>query len=380
VQAELESTNKGLVRRNQEIQNFYHTLSHELKTPLTSAREFASLLMEGVAGPLNETQSEYLGIIRESCDQLRVCIDDLLDTTRLETGKLALELRPAPLGDLVQRVVTTMKSKADDHGLALKCKVQPNLPWVPIDECRMAQVVVNLLNNAFKFTPPGGTIEVTMEESPAQPEFLQVSVTDTGRGIPGEEHERIFDRLYQVKTGDATTEQGIGLGLYICQELIRMHGGEIWARSEPGKGSTFSFVIPKSQKLLQPNVLVIDDEAQVLAVVEMALSGECCVRTALDGEQGLKQLRQQKPDVVVLDLSMPNLNGLETLKQIRRNWDSIPIILHTAFSSGDLMEKAMEYSPFTLLAKPCPINQVRQTVRRVLRSADTVVWSRNDET
>src|SRR5205814_3904381 len=108
IQAQLERTNKDLLRKNEEIQSFYHTLSHELKTPLTSAREFISIVMDGLAGPLTETQFEYLRIAKESCNQLRVCLNDLLDTTRLETGKLRIELKPLALGNLVQQVMTMM--------------------------------------------------------------------------------------------------------------------------------------------------------------------------------------------------------------------------------------------------------------------------------
>jgi len=378
IQQELETTNKDLLRKNQEIQSFYHTLSHELKTPLTSAREFISILMDGLAGPLNETQVEYLGIAKESCNQLRVCINDLLDATRLETGKMALDLKPVSLANLVQRVVTTMGPRAAGKQIALRHEVQPGLPDAPIDEHRMTQVISNLLNNAIKYTPPGGEIIVTAREAPAHPELLHVSVRDTGCGIAKEHQEHIFDRLYQVKAGDATTEQGVGLGLYLCRELVQLHGGNIWVDSELGQGSTFCFVLPKSQQMLQSNLLVIDDDPDVLDMLRQLLAAEQYnVRTARDGREGLQEMRLQAPDIVLLDLKMPNLSGPATLKEIRKDWGQIPVIVHTAFADGELMKQALAFSPFTLLAKPCPAEQVLETVRKIQRAGDTAIWKRN---
>src|SRR5439155_8601865 len=207
IRVRLEQTNQDLRRKNKEIQNFYHTLSHELKTPLTSAGEFVSIVMDGLAGSINHTQMEYLGIARQSCDQLRFCINDLLDATRLETGKLTIELKRASLVPIIQRVLTTMRSGAKEKGITLSHELQPDLQDVPLDEHRMTQVISNLLGNAIKFTPPGGGVMIKACDAPGRPEFIQVSVRDTGCGVPTEEHERIFDRLYQVKSGDATTEQ-----------------------------------------------------------------------------------------------------------------------------------------------------------------------------
>jgi PAS domain S-box-containing protein len=378
IQAELEQTNKDLLRRSQEIQNFYHTLSHELKTPLTSAREFVSLVMDGIAGPLNQTQSEYLGIAKQSCDQLRVCINDLLDTTRLETGKLALDLKSASLDSLVQRVVTALRRVAAEKEISLMAEIQRHLPRVALDENRITQVIINLLNNAIKYTPNGGRITIRVGEALDQPELIQISISDTGRGIPKEELDHIFDRLYQVKTGDATTEQGIGLGLYLCRELVQLHGGNIWVESEPGKGSTFSFVIPKSQQILNSNLLIIDDDPVVLEMLSQLLTDEQYnVRIARDGAEGLEEMRRQAPDVVVMDLAMPALDGPATLREIRKDWGSIPVIVHTAQPDGDLMKQAMAFSPFTLLAKPSRPEQILETVRKVQRSTDTVIWTRN---
>ena len=378
IQAELEQTNRDLTRRNQEIQNFYHTLSHELKTPLTSAREFISIVMDGLAGPLNETQAEYLTIARESCNQLRHCINDLLDATRLETGKLALELKPASLAALAQRVVTTMTPRAAAKNISLGQDIQPDLPEASLDERRMTQIITNLLTNAIKYTPSGGGIVVKVSEAAGRPELLQVSVTDTGCGIPKEEQEHIFDRLYQIKAGDASTEQGVGLGLYLCRELVQLHGGNIWVESEPGAGSKFIFVVPRSQESLRSNLLVIDDDPATVEMLRQLLTAEQYnVRTARNGVEGLQQMRRQTPDLILLDLAMPTLNGPATLKEIRKEWGEIPVIVHTGFADGDLMKQALAYSPFTLLAKPCPAEQVLETVRRVQRTGDTAVWRKN---
>jgi len=373
--------NRDLVRRNQEIQNFYHTLSHELKTPLTSAREFVSLVMDGMAGPVTTAQTEYLAIAKDSCDQLRVCIDDLLDTTRLETGKLALELKPVSPAPLLQRTVTALSLKAVEKGIALVIEAQPDLPLIILDEHRITQVVTNLLNNAINHTAANGKITVRACETPGRPEWLQVSVSDTGCGIPKPEQEFIFDRLYQVKNGDATSEHGIGLGLYLCRELVQLHGGSIWVESEPGKGSTFFFALPRDQEMLRFDVLVMDDDAQLLDVTGAILSVEYNVRTAGDGMECLDEMRRKIPDVVVIDLAMPGVDGPAVLREIRTSWgSSIPIVVYTAHSGGELMKQAMEYSPFTLLAKPCPAAQILETVRKTIRSANTSFWRRRQLT
>jgi PAS domain S-box-containing protein len=245
IQVKLREANKNLVRRNREIQNFYHTLSHELKTPLTSAREFISIVLDGLAGPLTQNQADYLGIAKDSCNQLRVCINDLLDATRLETGKMTLDIKPASLAALLQKVILTIQRTAAPKDISIFQDVHPDLPDLPMDESRITQVVMNLLNNAIKYTPHGGQIMIRAAEWPAHPEYVQVSITDTGRGIPLGEQEHVFDRLYQVKAGDATTEQGVGLGLYLCRELVQLHGGTISVESALHKGRTFSFVLPK---------------------------------------------------------------------------------------------------------------------------------------
>jgi PAS domain S-box-containing protein len=378
IQAKLERTNQILSQRNQEIQNFYHTLSHELKTPLTSAREFISIVMDKLAGPMNETQLEYLGIAKQSCDQLRACVNDMLDATRLETSKLGLDLKPVCISALVQRVAASMGRMATEKQLTLTHQVESGLPEIDLDEHRVTQVLTNLLSNAIKHTPPGGSITIKAGDAPARSELLQVSVIDTGRGIPEEEQERIFDRLYQIKAGDASTEQGVGLGLYLCRELVHLHGGNIWVESKPGKGSKFSFVLPKSRQLLRSNLLVIDDDPDMLDMLRQLLGAEHYnVRTARHGQEGLMEMRRQVPDIVLLDLAMPELTGAATLREIRKEWGQIPVILHTAFADGELMKQAMAYSPFTLMAKPSSPEQIIETVRNVQRSGDTQIWKQN---
>jgi two-component system sensor histidine kinase/response regulator len=241
----LQEMNQDLFRKNEEIQNFYHMVSHELSSPLTSAREYVTTVLEGTAGPLNDKQRRFLEIARESCDQMCVYVNDLLDVTRLQTEKFSVHPSRVSIDKLVHQLVASTYPAAQEKGIRLKHIIEPDLPEVNIDEARINQVLSNLLGNALKFTPEGGQIMVQVADNPAAPEFLIVSVTDTGRGIERDKLPYIFDRLYQATNSDWRTHRGMGLGLYICRELVRLHGGDIWVQSEPGKGSTFSFTIPK---------------------------------------------------------------------------------------------------------------------------------------
>jgi signal transduction histidine kinase/FixJ family two-component response regulator len=377
-QARLRQINQDLKRRNREIQNFYHTLSHELKTPLTSAREFICIVRDGLSGPVNQTQLAYLETAMQSCDQLTACINDLLDATRLETGKLVLELKPGSAGALVQKVVGALRPQAAVRQIQLAYDIQPDLPEIPLDQHRLTQVISNLVTNAIKYTPPGGRVQIRVTDDPERPELLRIAVSDTGCGIAASEQERIFDRLYQVKSGDAATEQGVGLGLYLCRELVELHGGTIWVESTPGNGSTFTFVLPKSQQSLQSNILIISDNADTLQQLRDLLAAEQYnVRTAPDYPDDLEQLKSWAPDVVLLDLAAPNLSGPPNLKAIRQHWSEVPVILHTTFSDFDRMRDALKFSPFTLLAKPCSTDQIVKTIREAQRSGDTARWEKS---
>jgi len=222
-------------------------VSHELRTPLNAAAQFVTILRRGFAGPLQEQQQELVEDIERNLKQLRSMIADLLDTTRAESGKLTLKLRRLPLHDAVADVLRTMHSTAADKGVALAADVPAELPHVAADPARIRQVLTNLVDNAQKFTPSGGSITVRARRFEADPAFVCVSVVDTGRGIDAAEHQRIFSRLAQVEqsvTDDSSTRKGLGLGLFICREIVRRHGGDIGVDSRPGEGSTFYFTLP----------------------------------------------------------------------------------------------------------------------------------------
>jgi signal transduction histidine kinase len=240
----LEQTNEELRHKHEEIRSFYHVLSHELKTPLTVIMGYLAIVLDGLAGSLTEQQQQYLSIAKVSCDQIALALNDLLDATRLETGKLTIVPHPMAIDEVVAQVVASMLPAAHRKGIHVQHIIAPNLPDVLIDGKRMIQVLSNLLSNALKFTPEGGDIEVRVTRDPQRLAGVLVSVKDTGRGIEPEQCRYIFDRLYQVRREDAEGHGGLGLGLYICRELVRLHGGEIWVESMPGQGSTFFFTVP----------------------------------------------------------------------------------------------------------------------------------------
>ncbi len=246
-QNELRAALIGLKRKHEELQGFYHTVSHEVKTPLTSAREFVSLVLEGLAGPVNETQKEYLSIAQQSCDQMRTCINDMLDVTRLQTGKIRLEFKPVSPGELARRMVVSLTPAAAQKRVRLTCAVRSGVSDIMMDQTRIAQVLTNLLGNALKFTPAGGQVSVVVQSADSEAGHVQMIVTDTGCGIPAEDLPRIFERLYQVPGSDNSSRRGLGLGLHIARELVRLHHGTIRVESTVGVGSTFYVTLPLSQ-------------------------------------------------------------------------------------------------------------------------------------
>jgi len=245
-QHRLERMNEDLQQKNQEIRSFYHTLSHELKTPLTAAREFVSILVDGLAGELSPTQIEYLGYVKEGCDQMTTCLNDILDITRMETGRFSVRTVAAPLPPVVHRTLAGFASRARDARIELEEEFASNLPEAVFDPHRITQVVGNLIDNAIKFTPPGGKVRLELAPTTGAERRILVTVTDTGKGIREEHVEHVFERLYQVRDGSEQSRMGLGLGLFICREIVRLHGGEIAVSSRVGAGTTFRFTLPIS--------------------------------------------------------------------------------------------------------------------------------------
>ena len=245
----LEENNRELIRKHDEIQRFYQTVSHELKTPLTAIKEFASIMLDGLSGDVNDDQKEYLEIIKESCMQMANGVNDLLDITRLETGKLHVELEPNDISKLVNQVVTSMRVIAKHKSIELFTNLDQNLPDVYMDPNRVEQILTNLINNAIKFTEFNGKIRITAEIESDKADYIKVTIADNGCGIAPKDLKHIFERLYQVNpeknANDTTTSLGgLGLGLNICKELVDLHDGKIDVKSIIGKGSEFSFTLP----------------------------------------------------------------------------------------------------------------------------------------
>jgi PAS domain S-box-containing protein len=223
---------------------FLSHVSHELRSPLTAIKQFTTILLGGLAGALNKEQREYQQIVLKNIRQLQAMIDDLLEVTRLETGKLTVEPERVSVMIAVTDTFNTLKGSARAKGVTLSYDLAPNLPSVHADPTRLRQILIILLDNAIKFTPEGGSVTIKAIVLQQDTRLLLLEVSDTGVGIDPQITENIFERLYQVSERTEGSRKGLGLGLYICKELVMRQGGTIWAKRRPQNGSTFSFTLP----------------------------------------------------------------------------------------------------------------------------------------
>ena len=235
------------ISRKQQLQfkdQFLSHVSHELRTPLTCIHQFVTILLDGLAGPVLPEQKEHLGTVLRSVNQLRHMIGDLLDASRTESGKTSLNRRCIGIEDIVRQSVSMLRPTAAEKQIGIEIGLDTRAPLVNADSDRVQQVLTNLIHNAIKFTPPGGSIVVKTCIAETDSDFAYVSVTDSGMGIAPEARPLIFERMYQAPDAIDDSRKGLGLGLYIAKEIIRQHGGRIWVESEPGSGSTFTFTLP----------------------------------------------------------------------------------------------------------------------------------------
>jgi len=219
---------------------FLANMSHELRTPLNAIIGFSEVLTDRMFGDLNEKQEEYLKDIYASGTHLLSLINDILDLSKIEAGRMELELTDFDLPTAIDNALMLVRERAVRHGISLHKSFDERLGQIHADERKVRQVVLNLLSNASKFTPEGGRVEVS---AMLRDGFAEVSVSDTGVGIAPEDQEAVFEEFRQVGTA-AKKVEGTGLGLTLCRKFVELHGGRIWVKSEPGIGSTFSFTLP----------------------------------------------------------------------------------------------------------------------------------------
>ncbi len=249
-------TETDLIRTHQMQfkDEFLSHVSHELRSPLTAVRQFVTILLDSLAGELNLEQRGYLEIVLRNVNQLRSMINDLFEVTGVQAGKLRVELQSTSASDAIVYTVSTLQEAATAKGITLSSDVECGLPSVYADPARVRQILIILVDNAIKFTPANGAVKIQARILEEDPNLLVLEVSDSGCGINPDMTERIFERLFQASDPALAGRKGLGLGLYICKDLVTRQGGQIWAKSAPGQGAAFFVTLPifSLSKLIAP--------------------------------------------------------------------------------------------------------------------------------
>jgi PAS domain S-box-containing protein len=329
--ADLSAANAELERANRLKSEFLANMSHELRTPLNAILGLSEAMIEQVGGPLTPRQVRSATTIFSSGQHLLNLINDILDLSKIEAGKLDLHLEPVDLDELCQACVSFVMTQATKKQIDLSLQNESVGGSIHADKRRLKQVLVNLLNNAVKFTPVGGRIGMTVTVPPGE-NIVRFTVWDTGIGISPEDSTRLFRAFTQIDSGLNRAQEGSGLGLALVAKLVDLHGGSVTLESEPGKGSSFTVTLPhlipqngtpsgveaSAQQRKFPRAMIFDDDPEMTALLRSYLS-DLGFRSVLLGhcDEGLDAVLRNKPDLVLLDVMMPGLGGWELLAQLK---------------------------------------------------------------
>ena len=317
---------------------FLANMSHELRTPLNSIIGFARVILKGIDGPITELQQQDLTAIFNSGQHLLGLINDILDLSRIEAGKMELTFDEVNMAELISSVMSTATGLIKDKPISLKREIPEDLPLVRADAMRVRQVLINFLSNAAKFTEEGEIIvKAQIEESTKGQPVVMVEVTDTGPGIALEDQTKLFQPFSQVDASLTRKVGGSGLGLSICQHLIQMHGGHIGVHSDIGKGSTFYFSVPVFQTKPETDghddnrvILAIDDDPQIISLYERYLEPKGFKVVGLtDPSKTRERAEQLKPFAITLDIMMPGYDGWQVLTDLKSSSETrdVPVII-----------------------------------------------------
>jgi CheY-like chemotaxis protein/anti-sigma regulatory factor (Ser/Thr protein kinase) len=368
-------------------------MSHELRTPLNAILGISESLLEQISGPLNEKQQKYLQTVLESAQHLLELINDILDLAKINAGRVELDVNKADIDSLAQTSLRMVRELAQKKGVDTTLEIDKaiiKLAWV--DERRLKQMLVNLLSNAVKFTPKGGRIGLEVRgDVPAG--ILHFTIWDTGIGISEKDLRLLFQPFMQLDAGLARGSQGTGLGLVLVSQMARLHGGSVSVESEPGKGSRFTtslpWVIAGGSDMLtrrdhpsisqdtsairtkggNPIILIVEDtEAVTMLISDYLTQHGYQVITARDGFEGIARAGETRPDLILMDVMMPELDGFETTRRIRNKPElaNVPIIALTALAMAGDRENCIAAGMNDYLSKPVKLKELLDTIERHL--------------
>jgi signal transduction histidine kinase len=371
--------------RKQQLEfknQFLSHVSHELRTPLTCIHQFVTILLDGLAGEVSPEQGDHLKTILRSVNQLGAMVRDLLEASRAESGKIRIEPRCVAIGDLIRQAVAMMQPVAHEKEVGLEVGVDTRIPFVYGDPGRILEVLINLIENGIKFTPQGGAVTLRACLVQTDPDFVYISVTDTGCGITPEARALVFERLYQDPNAVDNNRKGLGLGLFIAKELVSLHGGRIWVASEPGHGSTFSFTLPlySLAKLLFPVITYQERLRDDIVLVKVVLTPltkparaswkqtcQCCLEVLercvyLDKDLVLPPMTAAGAEETFLVVASTDLNSAENM--MRRIREQLGRVAHLNGTG------ALEVSA---LAVPLPDRGAGQSLQQQVQEVGRVV-------